>query len=137
MPEERKPPAKFPTARAFMPVSHSLPKLLAAAASCEGCDLFRNATQTVFGAGSVEARLMLVGEEPGDQEDLSGEPFVGPAGRLLNESLEEAGIQRGDCYVTNIVKHFKWTPRGKRRLHAKPGAREILACRPWLEADLS
>jgi DNA polymerase len=137
MSKERKSPREFPTARAFIPSSRSLPKLRAAAATCEGCDLFRNATQTVFGVGSRGARLILVGEQPGDQEDLSGKPFVGPAGRLLNEALEEAGIERSTCYVTNIVKHFKWTPRGKRRLHAKPSAREILACRPWLEAEIA
>jgi uracil-DNA glycosylase len=114
----------------------SLDQLHEAAAGCRGCDLYKNATQTVFGEGAREAAVMLVGEQPGDQEDLRGEPFVGPAGGVLDDALDEAGISRGDVYVTNAVKHFKWTPRGSRRIHAKPSAREVKACRPWLEAEL-
>jgi DNA polymerase len=129
--------AKTPSAREFVPDTHSLARLRAAAAGCEGCDLFRRATQTVFGEGPAKARLMLVGETPGDQEDLAGRPFVGAAGRLLDELLAEAGIDRQKTYVTNAVKHFKWEPRGKRRLHAKPSSREIAACRPWLEAEIA
>lgn len=124
------------TAAPFVPASKSLATLRAAALHCEGCPLYRDATQTVFGAGSRRARLVLVGEQPGDQEDLAGKPFVGPAGQLLDEVLADAGIDRGDVYVTNAVKHFKWEERGKRRLHAKPTAREVAACRPWLEAEL-
>jgi uracil-DNA glycosylase family protein len=120
----------------FVPRSRNLMKLRSAAAHCEACDLWRRATQTVFGEGPVDARLMLVGETPGDQEDLQGHPFVGPSGTLLDESLAAAGIDRGQCYVTNVVKHFKWTPRGKKRLHGKPTSREILACRPWLNAEI-
>jgi len=108
-----------------------------AAASCTGCDLYKNATQTVFGAGPATARLMLVGEQPGDAEDREGLPFVGPAGRLLDRALVAACIDRSLVYVTNAVKHFKWVQRGKRRLHAKPGAREIEACRPWPEAEIA
>ncbi len=112
-------------------------KLRAAAADCQGCDLYRHATQTVFGEGPARASaLMLVGETPGDQEDRAGHPFIGPAGAFLDAALAEAGIDRGACYVTNAVKHFKWTPRGKKRLHSKPSSREILACRPWLEAEI-
>ena len=107
-----------------------------AARDCRGCPLFRNATQTVFGKGRLSARIMLVGEQPGNDEDLRGEPFVGPAGRVLDEALEAAGIAREDAYVTNVVKHFKWTPAGKRRLHKKPSPREVLACRPWLDQEL-
>src|SRR5918997_3528521 len=104
---------------------------------CRACDLWARATQGVFGAGMRSARLMLVGEQPGDKEDLAGEPFVGPAGRLLDEALEEAGIDRSEAYVTNAVKHFKWTPRGKQRIHKTPNAAEQAACRPWLEAELA
>jgi DNA polymerase len=110
--------------------------LRAAAAGCRGCPLFQRATQTVFGDGKSSARLVLVGEQPGNDEDLAGRPFVGPAGRLLDRALEAAGIERTDTYVTNVVKHFKWEPRGKRRLHQKPNAREIGACLPWLEKEL-
>jgi DNA polymerase len=124
------------TAAEFVPATHSLSKLRAAAADCEGCDLFRHATQTVFGEGDRASRLMLVGEQPGDQEDRAGHPFVGPAGRLLDDVLQEVGIDRKTVYVTNAVKHFKWTERGKRRLHAKPSSREIKACRPWLDAEI-
>jgi DNA polymerase len=126
-----------PTAAEFVPATHSLQKLRAAAAHCEGCDLFRRATQTVFGEGSRTARLMLVGEQPGDQEDREGHPFVGPAGRMLDEVLQDVGIDRKTVYVTNAVKHFKWIPRGKRRLHSKPSSRETAACRPWLEAEIN
>ncbi|HEX6997139.1 MAG TPA: UdgX family uracil-DNA binding protein [Gammaproteobacteria bacterium] len=125
-----------PSARDFFPPRRTLPALRTAAALCKGCPLWRNATQTVFGAGPADARIMLVGEVPGDREDLAGEPFVGPAGRLLDEALEAAGIARADVYVTNVVKHFKWQPRGKRRLHRKPSAEEIRACLPWLEAEI-
>ena len=123
-------------AAAYVPESPSLPRLREAAASCRGCHLWENATQTVFGEGARAADVMLVGEQPGDQEDLAGKPFVGPAGRLLDQALEEAGIDRRKAYVTNVVKHFKWQPRGKRRIHQKPNWTEMAACRPWLEAEL-
>ncbi|MGA8619904.1 MAG: UdgX family uracil-DNA binding protein [Candidatus Sulfotelmatobacter sp.] len=117
----------------------SLSRLRAAARDCRACDLWKHATQTVFGEGSSNAAIMLVGEQPGDQEDLGGRPFVGPAGKILNEALREAGIDRDQVYVTNVVKHFKWSPaeRGKRRIHKKPRYSEIQACRPWLDAELS
>jgi uracil-DNA glycosylase len=118
------------------PDSSSLTTLKSAAKTCTACHLFRHATQTVFGEGAKGAKLMLVGEQPGDQEDLAGKPFVGPAGKILDRALEEAGIDRKEVYVTNTVKHFKWEPRGKRRIHKKPNSREIAACRPWLEAEL-
>jgi uracil-DNA glycosylase family protein len=123
----------------LIPPRPTLPALREAAAGCRACDLWRDATQTVFGAGTRNARLMLVGEQPGDQEDQAGEVFVGPAGRILDEALEEAGIDRRKAYVTNAVKHFKWkpSPRGKRRLHQRPDAGEMRACRPWLEAELA
>ena len=116
----------------------SLDEVRAAAAGCTACDLYRNATQTVFGQGEPGAAVMLVGEQPGDKEDAAGEPFVGPAGALLDRALAEAGIVREDAYVTNAVKHFKWkpAPRGKRRIHQKPNAKELAACRPWLDAEL-
>jgi DNA polymerase len=120
----------------FLPPVHDLRHLICAAAKCKGCPLYRDATQTVFGRGAAHARMMLVGEQPGDQEDRKGLPFIGPAGRLLDQVLAEAGIDRDQIYVTNAVKHFKWTPMGKRRLHARPSAREMAACRPWLEAEL-
>jgi uracil-DNA glycosylase family protein len=120
----------------FLPSRHSLPALRDAAAGCRGCELWKDATQTVFGEGTRNAELMLVGEQPGDKEDLAGEPFVGPAGRLLDEVLEQAGIDRHAVYLTNAVKHFKWRPRGKRRLHQTPRAGEVEACRPWLEAEI-
>ena len=120
----------------FLPSRVTMRSLREAARECRGCPLFRNATQTVFGKGRVSARIVLVGEQPGNEEDLRGEPFVGPAGRVLDDALEAAGIAREDAYVTNVVKHFKWTPAGKRRLHKKPSAREILACRPWLDQEL-
>jgi uracil-DNA glycosylase len=119
-----------------LPDRPTIPKLQRAAAGCQACDLYRNATQTVFGEGPRSAPVMLVGEQPGDREDIEGEPFVGPAGKLLDKSLEEAGISRRDAYVTNVVKHFKWKPRGKRRLHQKPNAEQIAACRPWLDGEL-
>jgi len=124
------------TARELIPEGASLEQLRSLAAGCQACDLHRNATQTVFGEGSVGARVMLVGEQPGDREDLEGEPFVGPAGALLDRALAGAGIDRGQAYVTNVVKHFKWRPAGKRRLHQKPGAEEIRSCRPWLEREM-
>src|SRR5438093_2156598 len=114
----------------------SLTALREAAAGCKACDLWKNGTQTVFGEGGRSAELMFVGEQPGDREDLAGRPFVGPAGRLLDELLEEAGIDRGLVYVTNVVKHFKWRARGKRRIHDKPNWTEIAACRPWLDGEL-
>ena len=106
------------------------------AAGCRACPLWECGTQTVFGAGSPTARLVLIGEQPGDQEDKSGEPFVGPAGRLLDDALEDAGVPRSDVYVTNAVKHFKWAPRGKRRIHKRPNRTEVVACRQWLDAEL-
>src|SRR5262249_20770190 len=115
----------------------TLPKLRQAARECRGCPLYERGTQTVFGAGAAAAEIMLVGEQPGDDEDQRGLPFVGPAGRLLDRALEEAGIDRRSVYVTNAVKPFKWEPRGKRRIHQKPNAREIAACRPWLEAEIA
>jgi uracil-DNA glycosylase family protein len=121
---------------ASVPHTRSLRALATAAQSCRGCPLYRNATQTVFGEGPARARVVLVGEQPGNEEDLQGHPFVGPAGRLLDRALEAAGVARKDAYLTNTVKHFKWTPRGKRRLHQRPGAAEIEACRPWLDAEL-
>jgi uracil-DNA glycosylase len=118
------------------PRSRRLPALRKAAAGCRGCELWKDATQTVFGRGPERSRLMLVGEQPGDREDVEGEPFVGPAGGLLGRALSEAGIERDAVYLTNAVKHFKWKPRGKRRLHQTPRAGEVAACRPWLEAEI-
>lgn len=126
----------YPGAEAFLPDAYDYDSLRSAAAECEGCDLCRHATQTVFGEGPGGARMMLVGEQPGDQEDRQGHPFVGPAGAVLDESLAEAGIDRSDVYLTNTVKHFNFIQRGKRRLHKKPGAREIAACDAWLQAEL-
>jgi DNA polymerase len=120
----------------FMPLTRSLPALREAAAGCRGCDLWKRGTQTVFGAGPRRASVMLVGEQPGHDEDLAGAPFVGPAGKLLDRALETAGVDRAQTYVTNVVKHFKWDPKGKRRIHAKPNAVEITACLPWLQAEL-
>jgi DNA polymerase len=120
-----------------VPPTKSLERLRAAARGCRACDLWERGTQTVFGEGLRSARLMLVGEQPGDREDLVGEPFVGPAGEMLDRALDEAGIDRRAAYVTNVVKHFKWLPRGKRRIHQKPNKAEISACRPWLEAELA
>ncbi len=120
----------------FVPRQRSKRALEAAVQSCRGCGLYRHATQAVFGEGLKRARLMLVGEMPGNDEDMAGAPFVGPAGRLLDEALVEAGIDRSDAWVTNVVKHFKWEPRGKRRLHKRPNASEVSACRPWFDAEL-
>jgi DNA polymerase len=120
----------------FLPEERGLRALREAADGCRGCGLWEDATQTVFGAGRRDAALMLVGEQPGDREDLEGKPFVGPAGRLLDRALDEAGIDRGAAYITNAVKHFKWTPRGRRRLHQTPRAGEIEACKPWLLAEV-
>jgi uracil-DNA glycosylase len=124
-------------AAALIPPNPTLRKVAEAAKGCRACDLWKSGTQTVFGEGRAKAELMLVGEQPGDQEDLAGRPFVGPAGKLLDRALEEAGIDRELAYVTNVVKHFKWQPRGKRRIHQKPNAAEIAACRPWLDAELA
>jgi uracil-DNA glycosylase len=125
------------SAAPLVPERPTLAKLRAAAAACTACPLYRTGTQTVFGEGLAAARAIFVGEQPGDSEDRIGRPFVGPAGKLLDRALEEAGIDRKLVYVTNVVKHFKWMARGKRRLHEKPNAREIAACRPWLEAELA
>jgi len=114
----------------------SLQQVREEAAGCKACPLWQRGTQTVFGEGGAHARLMLVGEQPGNEEDLAGQPFIGPAGKLLDEALVEAGIARSDAYVTNVVKHFKWEPRGKRRIHAKPNAMEIKACLPWLQTEI-
>jgi uracil-DNA glycosylase len=122
---------------ATLPERRTLRTLKSAARGCRACHLWRRATQTVFGEGSADAEVMLVGEQPGNDEDLAGHPFVGPAGRILNDALVQAGIARECTYVTNVVKHFKWEPRGKRRIHAKPKAGEIAACRPWLDAEIS
>ena len=120
----------------FLPERRTLSALREAAAGCHGCPLWARGTQTVFGEGPRRARVVLVGEQPGNDEDLAGKPFVGPAGRVLDRALEAAGIARDDVYVTNVVKHFKWEPKGKRRIHAKPNQMEISACLPWLEAEL-
>jgi uracil-DNA glycosylase family protein len=127
----------FPTAEPFLPESRSLKSLADAVHGCRGCDLWEEATQAVFGAGRTSADVMLVGEQPGDQEDLQGAPFVGPAGKLLDEALGAAGIDRTRAYVTNAVKHFKWRQRGKRRIHDKPSWSQISACRPWLLSELA
>jgi DNA polymerase len=127
---------QFPTAEAFLPSRMNLKALREAAATCKGCDLYKNATQTVFGEGRRNSPMMLLGETPGDEEDKQGRPFVGPAGRLLDSALEEIGLSRDEVYVTNAVKHFRWEPRGKRRLHKKPSARQIEACKPWLHAEI-
>lgn len=126
------------TAFNLVPSNGTIESVRHAAKNCQACDLWRNATQTVFGEGAVRSKIMLVGEQPGDQEDREGHPFVGPAGRLLNEALAQAGIDRDDVYVTNVVKHFKWAAaeRGKRRIHKKPRYSEIHACRPWLDAEI-
>jgi DNA polymerase len=126
-----------PGAGTFLPKHLTLAKSRDAASACHGCGLWQTATQTVFGEGPAHARLMLVGEQPGNHEDLQGRPFVGPAGRLLDEALTDAGIERGQAYLTNAVKHFKWEPRGKRRIHKRPINSEVAACRPWLDAELA
>jgi DNA polymerase len=125
------------TAAPLIPSHPTIGKLRAAAAKCTACPLYGNATQTVFGEGPVPAGLMLIGETPGDREDRMGRPFVGPAGKLLDRCLAEVGIARDEAYITNAVKHFKWEPRGKRRLHKKPNALEIAACKPWVEAEIA
>jgi DNA polymerase len=121
----------------LIPDRRSLAAVRAASKDCHACDLWKRGTQTVFGGGGGRAQLMFVGEQPGDAEDLAGQPFVGPAGKLLDRALEQAGIDRATVYVTNVVKHFKWEPRGKRRIHKKPNAGEIAACRPWLDAEIA
>lgn len=124
------------TAAPMVPARPTIEKLQKAAKDCRACPLWKTGTQTVFGDGSREAMVVFVGEQPGNDEDLAGKPFVGPAGKLLDKALVEVGIRRDEVYVTNAVKHFKWEPKGKRRIHKKPGAREIAACRPWLDAEL-
>ena len=124
------------SAAPFIPAKLTVAALQEAASTCTGCELYKQATQTVFGEGAGHAEIILVGEQPGDQEDRAGHPFVGPAGHILDKALAEAGIARHDVYVTNAVKHFKWEPQGKRRKHKKPSAAEIAACRPWLEAEV-
>jgi len=125
------------TAAPLIPPNPTIPNLRATAANCRACDLWKTGTQTVFGeGGGTKPRVMLVGEQPGDQEDIQGHPFVGPAGKLLDKALAEAGIDREQVYVTNAVKHFKWEPRGKRRIHKKPNSMEITACKPWIEAEI-
>jgi DNA polymerase len=121
----------------FFPKRKSLKAFREAAADCQACDLWERGTQTVFGEGARHAEVLFIGEQPGNEEDLTGHPFVGPAGRLLDEALEAAGIDRRQTYVTNVVKHFKWEPRGKRRIHKKPNAGQIYACQPWLEAEIT
>ena len=125
------------TAAPLLPERPTLPKLRRTASGCRACVLWKRGTQTVFGEGSGGARILFVGEQPGDREDIAGRPFVGPAGKLLDKCMEEAGIARSDAYVTNVVKHFKWEPRGKKRIHQKPNSVEIAACRPWLDAELA
>jgi uracil-DNA glycosylase len=134
-PAERKAERNL-TAAPLVPARPTIESLQRAARDCRACPLWKTGTQTVFGDGSREATFVFVGEQPGNDEDLAGKPFVGPAGKLLDKALVEAGIRRDEVYVTNAVKHFKWEPRGKRRIHKKPGAREIAACRPWLNAEL-
>jgi uracil-DNA glycosylase family protein len=138
MPRETK-LSEYVPVTAILPKSPTLPKLRVAASTCQGCDLYLKGTQTVFGEGPASARVMLVGEQPGDREDLAGKPFVGPAGRVLDDALVEAAIDRSDVYITNVVKHFRWegAARGKRRIHKKPRSWEIQACRPWLDAELA
>jgi uracil-DNA glycosylase len=125
------------SANDLIPPRPTLTALKNAAADCKACDLWKKGTQTVFGDGSRRSNVLFVGEQPGNEEDLTGKPFVGPAGKLFDNALEEAGIDRKQTYVTNVVKHFKWEPRGKRRIHKKPNASEIAACRPWLEAEIA
>lgn len=124
------------SAEDFLPEDLSYESLVSSAAGCRGCDLYRNATQTVFGEGGRAGRVMFIGEQPGDEEDKQGHPFVGPAGKLFDRALDDAGIDRESIYLTNAVKHFKWKPRGKRRIHEKPRASEIHACKPWLLAEV-
>ena len=124
------------SAAEFVPPAATMASLKSAAVDCQGCDLYKRATQTVFGEGPANAEIVFVGEQPGDQEDRAGHPFVGPAGKVLDRALQEVGVRREDVYITNAVKHFKWLPLGKRRKHQKPLTREVEACRPWLEAEL-
>ena len=130
---------KRPPQRGTVPLIPSKPTLKNirdAAKRCQACDLWKTGTQTVFGEGAANAKLMLVGEQPGNEEDLSGHPFVGPAGKLLSRALEDAGVERSSVYVTNVVKHFKWEPRGKRRIHKKPNRAEVVACHPWIQTEI-
>jgi uracil-DNA glycosylase family protein len=133
----KRPPRPGEPVPDLLPEDLTLDSVRDTASGCKACDLYKRGTQTVFGEGPKRARIMLVGEQPGDAEDIAGHPFVGPAGQLLDRALEEAGIDRRIVYVTNVVKHFKWEPRGKRRIHAKPNAAEISACRPWLETEIA
>ena len=128
--------SKFTGAGAYLPRRLTLPALQAAAHDCRGCDLYKNATQAVFGEGQASARIVMVGEQPGNEEDLQGRPFVGPAGKILQRAIGEVGIDAADVYITNVVKHFKFEERGKRRIHKKPGAAEVEACIPWLKAEI-
>jgi uracil-DNA glycosylase len=130
-------PSVAETAAPLVPKPPTVTKLREAAAGCRACPLWKDATQTIFGEGPAKAAVMLVGEQPGDREDIEGRPFVGPAGRVLDDALAEAGLDRGEVYLTNAVKHFKWKARGKRRIHQKPNTEEITACRPWLDAELA
>jgi DNA polymerase len=131
------PKHQLQTAAPLIPSDPTIPKLRTAAAHCRACELWKRGTQTVFGeGGGTKPRVIFVGEQPGDQEDIQGRPFVGPAGKLLDRALAEAGIDRKEVYVTNAVKHFKWEPRGKRRIHKKPNSLEIAACKPWIEAEI-
>src|SRR5579863_10329845 len=129
--------AKSPATMTFVPQGATLPQLRDAVQHCQGCDLYRHATQADLGEGPRQARIVMVGEQPGDQEDRAGRPFVGPAGKLLNQALDDAGIPREDVYLTNAVKHFKFEARGKRRIHKRPSVTEIVACQPWLSAELA
>jgi uracil-DNA glycosylase len=137
MPARKSSNSSTSSAEDLIPKRLTLSSLKAAAADCQACDLWEKGTQTVFGDGNQKAMAMFIGEQPGNEEDLAGKPFVGPAGRLLDTALEEAGIDRKQTYVTNVVKHFKWEPRGKRRIHKKPNAQEVKACRPWIEAEIA
>ncbi len=130
-------PIRQTTAAPLIPRDPTLPKLVEAARDCRACDLWKRGTQTVFGEGAGHAKVMFIGEQPGDKEDLAGRPFVGPAGGILDKALAAAGIDRNEVYVTNAVKHFKWEPRGKRRIHEKPNSLEIAACRPWLDSEIA
>src|SRR5688500_3002330 len=132
------PPSKFESASEYFPPRRSMAGYREAAKACRACDLWRTGTQTVFGEGKVTAEVVFVGEQPGNEEDLAGKPFVGPAGKILSQALDEAGIDRSQVYVTNVVKHFKWeaAPRGERRIHKKPNDAEVKACKPWLDAEL-
>ena len=130
-------PTMHPSALTFIPEKPTIPKLWQAVQGCTACDLYKNATQGVLGEGPRKAAAFFIGEQPGDQEDLAGKPFVGPAGKILDEALVAAGIPRAEVYVTNAVKHFKWEPRGKKRIHQKPTLGEVKACRPWLETELA